>query len=381
MRHPFDGLNGPAGEQPSRRSALGALAGTAAGLLGLGGVAAAQQKVQIQVQVAPPVQITTLAIGEEGGPMTKAVNEAGGPAPALVTTEPFGEEAGKVVSRAVPGLEDGVKPAAPVTEARKEAGGAGGVTTQAVGEEGGVLPTQAINEQGGPTTKALNEEGARATTNAINEEGAIATTRAVGEEAGRVTAALREGGLTRALNETGGPIVPVQPNTTNLTEEQMQAQFKELTDKDAARGVQACAVLYGSKNVVKFLEKNLTVEKYRLPQAGADMVAKLIANLDSDDFGIREKAEADLAKLGPAVSAALEKAIKQSKSAEQMMRLQRLLEASKNPAHLTQAKRGLEVLVALRTDEAKELLRKLSRGKAEEWLTQMARAALDRAAK
>src|SRR5262245_19074985 len=105
MRHPFDGLNNS--DQPTRRAVLGTVAGAAAGLLGVAGVASADVQIQIQA--------TTNAIGEEGGIRITAALAEQGTAPA--TTEPFGEEAGQVVSRAVPGLEDGGKPA---TQAKGE---------------------------------------------------------------------------------------------------------------------------------------------------------------------------------------------------------------------------------------------------------------------
>jgi hypothetical protein len=320
MRHPFDGVNLPKNDGVTRRTALGAMAAAAAGVLGLGASARAQV-------------VTTLAIGEEGGgPMTKALGEAGGNA--AVTTEPFGEEAGKVMSRMTPGLEDGK---APPTKAKGEDGGGGGVTTEALGEEGG------------PATGALNEGGV--------------TTRAVGEEGGG----------------RGGRIVPVYPDTQELKDEQLKKVWEELTDKDSARGVQACAELYGAKKIVPFLKENLKADKLKVPQADAKAVAKLIDDLDSDSFDVREQAEKDLAKLGAGAAAAIEKAMATAKSAEQKMRLAKLLEMSKNEPALTQARRGIEVLVALRTTEAKELLEKLAKGDDKEWLTQSAKKGLERA--
>jgi hypothetical protein len=331
MRHPFDGVNDN-GDNLSRRSVLGAMAAAAAGLVGLGTSASAQVATTQAIGEEGAIA-TTLAIGEEGGPMTKALGEQGTPMPA--TTEPFGEEAGKVVSRAVPGMEDGA--------------GKPGVSTEAVGEEGGPS-TRAVGEEGGPSTLAVGEEG----------------------------------GITKALREDGGPMaptVPVKPGTTELKDEQLKAVWNDMALADPAKGVQACAILYGAKKAVPFLKDNLTVEKFKLPQADEKTLAKLIEALDSDEFEQREKAEADLSRLGAAATAALEKAIKDTKSIEQRMRMERLLEKMKTHSAMTQAKRGLEVLVALRTAEAKELLEKLSKGDEKEWLTQAAKGALERASK
>jgi hypothetical protein len=330
MRHPFDGVNDPSSANLTRRSALGAMV---AGLVGVG-TAAAQIATTNAIGEEGAVA-TTRAVGEEGGrvPLTAAVNEAGVTTQALgeeggarpASTEPFGEEAGRVVSRPAPGLEDGGKP----------------------------------NAQ--PTTKALNEEGA------------VATTLVVGEE----------GGLTRALNENGGPTVtvPVKPNTTELKDEQLKAVWADMAAAGPAKGVQACAVLYGSKNAVGFLKDNLKADRIKVPQADEKKVAGLIAALDSDTFDEREKADAELAKLGEAALAAIEKALRESRSPEQRMRLERLRDKIKDRSVTTQARRGLEVLVALRTPEAKELLEKLAKGDEKEWLTEAARQALARVPK
>jgi hypothetical protein len=340
MRHPFDGLNLPA---VTRRGALGQMAGATAALLGLGTALEAQQ-VEVTTQALGEEggpAITTLAVGEEGGPTTKALGEEGA-GRAAVTTEPFGEEAGKVMSRAVPGLEDGKRPAPTA-----KAGEAGGPTTKAVGEEGGNVLTEAVNEAGGPTTKALGEEGA----------------------------------VTRARGEDGGPVVPVQPSTTDLSDKHLEAAWADMADRDAAKGVQGCAILYGAKRAVPFLKEKLAPANVSFPEVDEKQVAKLVAGLDADEFDVREKAEAELAKLGPAAVPALEKAAKEAKSAEQRTRIARLVAKSKEMPKLAQARRGLEVLVALRLPEARDLLAALAKGDEKEWLTQEAKKALDRASK
>src|SRR5204863_8208667 len=135
------------------------------------------------------------------------------------------------------------------------------------------------------------------------------------------------GPLTRALRETGvgRGVVAVSPDTQELKDEQFKAVWTEMGDKDPVKGVQACAQLYGAKKVVPFLKENLKADKLKIPQADEKTVAKLIADLDSDSFDVREDAEAALAKLGAGAVAAIEKAMSAAKSAEQKMRLTRLL--------------------------------------------------------
>jgi hypothetical protein len=110
-------------------------------------------------------------------------------------------------------------------------------------------------------------------------------------------------------------------------------------------------------------------------------VAKWIDDLDSDEFLTREKASAELARLGSAAVPVLETALKTAKSNEQRMRIERLLEKAKDVSALTQARRGLEVLVALKTAGAREVLEGLAKGTEGDWLGQAAKSALERMAK
>jgi len=325
MRHPFDGVNSAAeaaqdGGQ-TRRTALGQMAVGAASLLGLASAARAG--------------ITTDALGEEGGPgvPTRVAGEEG--RPAAVTTEPFGEEAGKVVSRAEPGVEDGGKSA---------------TATADIGEDGGPVAT----------TLALGEEGG----------GLRVTSRGLGEE----------GGLTRRRGEDGGPapIVPVRPDTIDLDDRSLDQTWSRLADQDATQAVQACAILYGAKNVVPFLEKKLTSTNFTVPEVDDKTVSRLIADLDNDASQARERATRELEKLAPAVVDRLEKALNTATSPEQRMRLTRLVAAARTRSVQAQGRRGLEVLVALRSPAARKVLEALAKGPEKEWLTRIAKEALPR---
>jgi HEAT repeat protein len=333
MRHPFDGV---ISENVSRRTALGLLASAL-----VGGTAAAQVATTLAIGEEGG-GITTKAIGEEGGPATNGSGETGGSG-AAISTEPFGEEAGKVVSRAVPGLEDGAAAKPPVTEAKGEDAGP---ATKKDGEAAVAPP---------PLTKGLREAGGRVSTAAMGEEGGA---------------------------EPAAPmIVPVKPNTIQLDDAKAQTVWKDLGGTDATKAVQACAVLYGSKTVIAFLTKNLKPGMVQFNQATEAAVARMITNADSDDYEVREAAETDLSKLGDAAVPAIEKALAATRSAELRMRLTRVLEAIKSPPARNQARRSLEVLVALRTPEAKELLTKLASGDEKDWVTMNAKTALERASK
>jgi hypothetical protein len=110
-------------------------------------------------------------------------------------------------------------------------------------------------------------------------------------------------------------------------------------------------------------------------------VARLIADLDADEFTVREKASTELARIGTAAEGALRKAAANPSSAEVRRRANALLTKLKDdetsPETLV-AVRTVEVLEHVATPEARQLLRKLASGPPEARLTHEAKAASDR---
>jgi hypothetical protein len=314
----------------TRRSVLGKMVFATAGVLGAGALARAQQLTTRAIGEEGGAQPTTLALGEEGGGNGSG-SVADGP-PAL-TTEPFGEEAGNVTSRMVPGLEDGAAPKDQnqLTEAKGEGGG---LSTQALGEEGGF--TKALRERGGPI-------------------------------------------ITDALNEGGGqPVaqqVQVKPLSTDLKDSDLDTIWAEMANGNPGKSLQGCAELYGAKECLRYLKNHLNV---KVTEPDEKEIEKLVVKLDDNEFSTREDAEAKLIKVGPTIQPLIEKALKEHKTAEMQMRLNRIIAKFKDSNPLRQAEHGLEVLVALRTPEAKQLLEELAKGDDKDWLAQNAKKALDR---
>jgi WD40 repeat protein len=113
-------------------------------------------------------------------------------------------------------------------------------------------------------------------------------------------------------------------------------------------------------------------------------IARWIANLDSKRYAEREQAMARLQRLGNAVVPALDHVLASTPTLEVRRRAELLLAGMENqplPREWLQAQRGLEVLELLGTADAMEVLDSLSRGAPEGWLTQEARASLDRVRK
>jgi len=148
--------------------------------------------------------------------------------------------------------------------------------------------------------------------------------------------------------------------------------------QDAVKAYRALGILAAAPPQVLPLLRDTLRPAAALP---AERLKKLIADLDDDDFGVREKATAELAKQGSAAESALRRALAGKPSAELRQRGEQLLRQARAlvvlPDRLRQV-RGLELLERLGTAEAKGLLKELTKGAAGAWMTEEATAALHR---
>jgi hypothetical protein len=112
-------------------------------------------------------------------------------------------------------------------------------------------------------------------------------------------------------------------------------------------------------------------------------LTRLITDLDSDHFEVRDRATKDLEKLGEQAVHAVRKALDGQPALETKRRLEQLLEEqergrwSVSPEQL-RARRSLEVLERADTPDARRLLETLSAGAPGAWLTSDAKACLAR---
>jgi len=112
-------------------------------------------------------------------------------------------------------------------------------------------------------------------------------------------------------------------------------------------------------------------------------LAHLIADLDDDLFAVRQKASAELGKLGEVAEGPLRRALQRPRSPEVHWRvgllLKRLEKMPQSPERLRQL-RAVETLEYMDTPAAKKLLQRLARGQPGAWLTEEAKATLKRLA-
>jgi WD40 repeat protein len=175
------------------------------------------------------------------------------------------------------------------------------------------------------------------------------------------------------------------PAPAALTEKELGALWGDLSGADGENAYRAVWRFAESAEV------GVPILKRRLNPAPATpeeekRVARLIADLDDDDFDVRERASRALEQLGDKAETALNRATEKPASAEVRARVERLLKALEKPGPPPPspelvALRALEALENSGTAEARDVLKDLAKGEPDAGLTQAAKAALERLAK
>ncbi len=165
-----------------------------------------------------------------------------------------------------------------------------------------------------------------------------------------------------------------------LSAAEVRSRWDDLAAADAAKAYRAVWDLAASpKAAVKFLGDHLRP----IPAADPKRLAQLLTDLDDNSFDVRDQARKNLAELAEAAEAALAKEAAAPRSAETKRTVKDLLDRIKAErrtpsAERLQALRAVEALEAAGTPEAREVLRRLAGGGAGIWLTQEAKASLQR---
>jgi Txe/YoeB family toxin of Txe-Axe toxin-antitoxin module len=165
-----------------------------------------------------------------------------------------------------------------------------------------------------------------------------------------------------------------------LTTTDLARLWDELGSQDATKADRALwSLVAGQKQAMGFL-------KERLPPVQRDSklverLAKLIGELDNDEFKVRERASAELARMGESAEHALDAALAAKPSLEVTKRVESLLEMldrDRWPGLSLQTWHALAVLERIGNDDAREVLHALAKGDADARLTQEAKAGLKR---
>jgi WD40 repeat protein len=161
--------------------------------------------------------------------------------------------------------------------------------------------------------------------------------------------------------------------TTDRPTDTESALWDSLADRDAAKAYQAMRRLAAApERSVALLARRLVVG-----EAPGPRVARLVADLDSEDFATREKASRELARLGDLALLGLRAAESSGPSLEVRRRIEDLLpelEAPEPSPERLRALRAVEVLELVGTPEAMRALRAAARSPVP-WVMREAQAA------
>ncbi|HKB01370.1 MAG TPA: sigma-70 family RNA polymerase sigma factor [Gemmataceae bacterium] len=163
---------------------------------------------------------------------------------------------------------------------------------------------------------------------------------------------------------------------TTPTKERLAALWDDLTADDATKAFAAIRELSFADGAVAFLRDRVR------PAAAPDRerIDRLVADLDSNTFAVRERATKELMAMGDAADAAVRQALAGKPSAEARERLEALAARLDGPRSgaLLRDSRAVEVLEWSDDPNAVEVLRALSGGAPEAGLTREAKGALKR---
>jgi RNA polymerase sigma factor (sigma-70 family) len=169
-------------------------------------------------------------------------------------------------------------------------------------------------------------------------------------------------------------VAKLDPDTppAPLTPEQRAACWNDLAG-DAKRAYDALWKLVNDPGSLELFREKL---KPAPTPAEAKLVGQLLADLGSDQFPVRSKAQEQLAKLGIAAEAQLRNALTHKTGLELRKRVEVLLATIESERLRT--RRALEALELINTASARQWLEKLAHGPAGAWLTGEAKETLGR---
>jgi RNA polymerase sigma factor (sigma-70 family) len=166
-----------------------------------------------------------------------------------------------------------------------------------------------------------------------------------------------------------------------LSETALQGLWRDLAEGDAEKADRAiCTFAVSGGQSLQFIKRHLQPAK----RADVGRVTRLIADLDSGHFAIREQATQELERLGEQAKKALRQAMQKATSPEARRRMEQLLGRLQGLPHapeLLRCLRAVEALERVGTPEARQILEGLAQGAPETWLTDEAKASLERLAK
>jgi RNA polymerase sigma factor (sigma-70 family) len=191
----------------------------------------------------------------------------------------------------------------------------------------------------------------------------------------RLTLPLNAGGAAERAEREG--------KKASFSPEELEALWNDLAGPDASKAYRAlCDLVRAAPQAVTLLRERLQPSPVPASQH-AKRLQQLIADLDNDEFDVRERAKVELEKLGELAEPALRQVLLQQPSLEVRLRAERLLHRLQKrmpSGERLQELRAVEMLEHIGTSEARQELERLAKGTPEARLTREAKASLERLA-
>jgi hypothetical protein len=190
--------------------------------------------------------------------------------------------------------------------------------------------------------------------------------------AGRIDSTVLLWDVTRLLRGKSRPAAEVSPRD-------LEQAWSDLAGGDAEKAYQGIGRLVTApRQSVPFLRERLRKAAPPGPEL-RKRLARLIGDLDADDFPRRDRARAELERVGEIAEPAVRRALAGRPTAEARRRLEPLLETWSGPPEASPDRlrvvRALLVLEQMDSPEARRLVADLAAGEAGAWLTREAQAA------
>ncbi len=188
-------------------------------------------------------------------------------------------------------------------------------------------------------------------------------------------------GLCVCLGFVGMARADSAPPTAKELEQMWTDLAKGETTEDAARAYKAVVALAAApKEAVAYLKGQVKP----IPKLDAERVKQSIADLDSQNFAARQRAETELEAWNEVAEPALKAALNSKPTLEVRQRLEKLLAKLDHPVPSGEKLRTWRVIEALEmigTAEARDILKQIAGGAPEASVTQEAKAAAARVSK
>jgi len=167
-----------------------------------------------------------------------------------------------------------------------------------------------------------------------------------------------------------------------LTEQEIEACWKELAGFDPdGKATQAyksvCTLAASPQQTIELFKTRIKP----IPKVDGDRIKQLIADLDSNNFAVRQKAETELERLNELAELAMKEAMEAKPPLEVKQRIEKLLaklEGAIGAGEKLRTWRAIETLEMIGTAEALDVLKMIAGGAREARVTQEAQTAVER---